>query len=115
VVWAKHRCWHAQVHEFVILMVLQITDVHVRTLVHNFPEASLGTSVAVDRQIFQTDVYSASYPPGSSSRPRKLSRWGERAVVALIGIRLGLDGINPIYYDKTKVRGGFFAFSRTFI
>jgi hypothetical protein len=37
-----------------------------------------------------------------------LSTWGDRAVVVLIGIRLGLDGVNPIYYDTIKV-GGFFA------
>jgi len=76
-----------------------------RSLVQNFPEASLGISVAVDGQIFQTDVYSASHSPTQSPRPRKLSRWGDRAVVVLIGIRLGLDGVNPIYYDTIKVRG----------
>lgn len=70
---------------------------------HSSPEASLGISVAVDSQIFQSDVYSASHPPASSPRPRKLSRWGERAVVVLIGIRLGIDGVNPIYYDTIKV------------
>ncbi|KAI0245661.1 hypothetical protein BJV78DRAFT_1287349 [Lactifluus subvellereus] len=73
----------------------------IKTLVQNFPDAALGISVAVDSQIFQTDVYSASHPPGSSP-PRKLSRWGGRAVVVLIGIRLGLDGVNPIYYDTIK-------------
>lgn len=67
------------------------------------PEASLGISVAVDSQIFQSDVYSASHSPTSSPGPRKLSRWGERAVVVLIGIRLGIDGVNPIYYDTIKV------------
>ncbi|KAI9461081.1 cysteine protease required for autophagy [Russula earlei] len=74
----------------------------IKTLVHNFPEASLGISVAVDSQIFQTDVYSASHPPTGSPRPHKGSRWGGRAVVVLIGIRLGLDGVNPIYYDTIK-------------
>ncbi|KAH9016405.1 hypothetical protein EDB83DRAFT_2508558 [Lactarius deliciosus] len=74
----------------------------IKSLVQNFPEASLGISVAVDGQIFQTDVYSASHPPTQSPRPRKLSRWGGRAVVVLIGIRLGLDGVNPIYYETIK-------------
>jgi hypothetical protein len=37
------------------------------------------------------------------------SQWGGRAVVVLIGIQLGIDGVNPIYYDTIKVRG-FFAF-----
>lgn len=74
----------------------------IKSLVQSFPEASLGISVAVDGQIFQTDVYSASHSPTQSPRPRKLSRWGDRAVVVLIGIRLGLDGVNPIYYDTIK-------------
>jgi len=74
----------------------------VRTLVHNFPEASLGISIAVDGQIFQTDVYSASHPPSRSPCTRKDLRWGERAVVVLIGIRLGIDGVKPIYYDTIK-------------
>ncbi|KAI0294162.1 hypothetical protein BC826DRAFT_352534 [Russula brevipes] len=78
-----------------------------KTLVHNFPEASLGISVAVDSQIFQTDVYSASHPPTASPHSRKLSTWGERAVVVLIGIRLGLDGVNPIYYDTIKALYAF--------
>ena len=32
---------------------------------------------------------------------------GGRAVVVLIGIQLGMDGINPIYYDTIKVRRFF--------
>lgn len=80
---------------------------------HSSPEASLGISVAVDSQIFQSDVYSASHSPTSSPRPRKLSRWGERAVVVLIGIRLGIDGVNPIYYDTIKV-SDFITFSHVF-
>lgn len=74
----------------------------IKTLVHNFPEAALGISIAVDGQIFQTDVYAASHPPASSPRHHKLSGWGGRAVVVLIGIRLGIDGVNPIYYDTIK-------------
>ena len=37
--------------------------------------------------------------------PRRLERssWGGRAVLVLVGIRLGLDGINPIYYGAVKV------------
>jgi cysteine protease ATG4 len=86
------------------LIIRSDIDLSSRTLVHNFPEASLGISVAVDGQIFQTDVYSASHPPANSPRARKLSTWGGRAVVVLIGIRLGIDGVNPIYYDTIKVR-----------
>ena len=31
------------------------------------------------------------------------SAWGQRPVLVLIGIRLGLQGVNPIYYDAIKV------------
>ena len=30
-------------------------------------------------------------------------KWGDRAVLILVGIRLGLDGVNPIYHDSIKV------------
>ncbi|KAF8266378.1 hypothetical protein EI94DRAFT_1733232 [Lactarius quietus] len=79
----------------------------IKSLVQSFPDASLGISVAVDGQVFQTDVYSASHPPTQSPRPRKLSRWGGRGVVVLIGIRLGIDGVNPIYYETIKALYSF--------
>ena len=74
-------------------------DVSFKPLVQSFPETPLGISVAIDGQIFQTDVYLALHPPTQSPCTRKLSRWGDRVVVVLIGIRLGTDGVNPIYYD----------------
>ena len=36
-------------------------------------------------------------------RQSMMSVWGGRPVLILIGIRLGLDGVNPIYYDSIKV------------
>ena len=101
-VWAEHRRRRDQVRKCLPSFPLEYLRFF-RSLVQSFPEASLGISVAVDGQIFQTDVYSASHPPTQSPRPRKLSRWGGRAVVVLIGIRLGLEGVNPIYYDTIKV------------
>ncbi|KAF8271567.1 hypothetical protein EI94DRAFT_1720033, partial [Lactarius quietus] len=77
------------------------------SLVQSFPDASLGISVAVDGQVFQTDVYSASHPPTQSPRPRKLSRWGGHGVVVLIGIWLGIDRANPIYYETIKALYSF--------
>ena len=47
-------------------------------------------------------LYSASHPP-MHYRPRKLSRWGRHAVLVLIDIRLGIDGVNSIYYETMKV------------
>lgn len=33
-----------------------------------------------------------------------MSMWGQRPVLVLIGIRLGVNGVNPIYYEAVKVR-----------
>ena len=89
-------------------------DVSFGSLVQSFPEATLGISVAVDVQIFQTDVYSASHPPTQSLRPRRLSRRGGRVVVVLIGIQLGIDGVNSIHYETIKVCDSLHLFSRAF-
>lgn len=45
--------------------------------------------------------------PNSNARKYKWrygKGWGRQAFLVLIGIRLGLDSINPIYYDTIKVR-----------
>ena len=60
------------------------------------------------------DVYSALHSPTQFPHPRKLSRWGGRAVVVLIGIRLGIDGVKPIYYETIKVCDSLHLFSRGF-
>ncbi|KDQ51386.1 hypothetical protein JAAARDRAFT_199213 [Jaapia argillacea MUCL 33604] len=74
----------------------------IKNLVHSFPEAGLGVAVAVDGVVYQTDVYAASHGLGDSPRGRGHYTWGYRAVLVLVGIRLGLDGVNPIYYDSIK-------------
>ncbi|EPS95700.1 hypothetical protein FOMPIDRAFT_143470 [Fomitopsis schrenkii] len=75
----------------------------IKTLVHAFPEAGLGVSVAADGGvIYQSDVYAVSHSViGPPQRYARLS-WGDRGVLILIGIRLGLDGVNPVYYDTIK-------------
>jgi cysteine protease ATG4 len=86
-----------------------LTSPH-RTLVHSFPDAGLGVSVAADGTLFQSDVFAASHRAGagaglgSPKRHHARGAWGERAVLVLVGIRLGLDGVNPIYYETIKVR-----------
>lgn len=44
---------------------------------------------------------SASASKRSSSERERV--WGDKAVLILVGLRLGLDGVNPIYYDSIKV------------
>lgn len=85
-----------------------------RTLVNAFPDAHLGVAVATDGCLYQSEVFAASSPPISLSptasprsrrdRHKRTSAWGGRAVLVLVGIRLGIDGVNPIYYETIKVR-----------
>ncbi|KAG8220332.1 cysteine protease required for autophagy [Butyriboletus roseoflavus] len=74
----------------------------IKTLVHAFPEAGLGVAVAADGVVYQTDVYAASNVHIGSPRRHARSSWGGQAVLVLIGIRLGIDGVNPIYYEPIK-------------
>jgi cysteine protease ATG4 len=77
-----------------------------RTLLAGYPEAGLGVSVATDGVLFQTDVFAASNGRGISRSPKRQVgvAWGDRPVLLLIGVRLGIDGVNPIYYETIKVR-----------
>ncbi|KAH9931302.1 peptidase family C54-domain-containing protein [Fomitopsis serialis] len=75
----------------------------IKTLVHTFPEANLGVSVAADGGVvYQSDVYAVSHSTMGSPRRHARLGWGDRGVLILIGIRLGLDGVNPVYYDTVK-------------
>lgn len=80
-----------------------------RTLAHAFPEAQLSVSLAVDGTVFASDVYAASHIGMVSSGGRSISsrkstaKWGGRAVLILVNIRLGIDNVNPIYYEALKV------------
>lgn len=81
-----------------------------RTLVHSFPECGLAVAVAIDSALYQSDVYIASHGGTAHARsPRKLVKatWGDRPVLILLGVRLGIDRVNPIYYDTIKVRRSF--------
>ncbi|KAF7378518.1 hypothetical protein MSAN_00279400 [Mycena sanguinolenta] len=88
-----------------------------RMLVDAFPTCGLGVSVATDGTLYQNELRRPSplrtdtaLPPphrGSSRGKDKESkgkekRWGDRPVLLLLGIRLGLDGVNPIYYETVK-------------
>ncbi|KAI0716156.1 peptidase family C54-domain-containing protein [Cerioporus squamosus] len=76
----------------------------IKTLVHNFPDAGLGVAVATDSTLYESDVYAASRSPMYSVRRHGHGRmeWGDRAVLILIGIRLGIEGVNPLYYNTIK-------------
>ncbi|CAL1697204.1 unnamed protein product [Somion occarium] len=75
----------------------------IKKLVHAFPEAGLGIYVAADGgTIYESDVFAASHSGMASPRRGSQKSWGDRAVLVLIGHRLGIDGVNPIYYDTLK-------------
>lgn len=93
-----------------------------RTLVNAFPEAGVSAAVAVDGTLYETDVYAASnmHPHREVSTVASLSsglssglsrrtkaarrKWGGQAVLVLVGVRLGIDSVNPVYHDSVKVR-----------
>ena len=70
---------------------------------HAFPKAGLGVSVALDSVIYQSDVYAASHHHIGSPKRNAGRSWGDRGVLVLIGTRLGIDGVNPVYYEAIKV------------
>ncbi|KAG8836292.1 Cysteine protease atg4 [Serendipita sp. 399] len=97
----------------------------IKRLVGEFDDAGLEVVVAVDSVVYETDVYAASSTVrgrngqrASDTGTTKLSKkknqeppkWGGRPVLILVGIRLGIDGVNPIYYDSVKT---LFTFPQT--
>lgn len=96
----------------------------IRRLIGEFGEAGLEVAVGVDGVVYQSDVYAASNTkrgtdgsitsfldrskePGLGKHHKKAKeslKWGNRPVLVLVGIRLGIDGVNPIYYNSLKVR-----------
>lgn len=71
----------------------------IRTLVDAFPESGIGVSVATDGVIYQSDVKRVATlgPPQQENG----ATW-QRPVLILIGVRLGLEGVNPMYYDSIQ-------------
>ena len=79
-----------------------------RILVGSFMECGLAVSVAVDSMLYQTHVFAASHEdmtvrPGKRHAGHSTTTWGHRPVLLLLGICLGIDSINPIYYETIKV------------
>ena len=90
----------------------------IKRLVGEFEEAGLEVALSVDSVIYQSDVFAASATPrghgtesnsknAGTSKSRKKeqgpTKWGNRPVLILVGIRLGIEGVNPIYYESVKV------------
>ncbi|WWC85959.1 uncharacterized protein L201_000829 [Kwoniella dendrophila CBS 6074] len=98
-----------------------------KTLTNSFAPCGLAVSTATDSIIYKSEVYQASnlssagwnipslphqstkngrdvpiQRQSSSSTEKSGTVWGDKAVLILVGIRLGLDGVNPIYYESIK-------------
>ncbi|BEJ01420.1 hypothetical protein CcaverHIS631_0601020 [Cutaneotrichosporon cavernicola] len=83
-----------------------------KSLANSFPICGLSVVSAQDGIIYKSDVYAASnattdgWEPVSprKARPTSVHRssWGNQAVLILVATRLGLDNVNPVYYDSVK-------------
>ncbi|WVQ62532.1 uncharacterized protein L199_000674 [Kwoniella botswanensis] len=95
-----------------------------KTLTNSFAPCGLAVSTATDSIVYKSEVYQASNLPStgwdiksnntssdtdtptqrrsSASTGKSANVWGDKAVLILVGIRLGLDGVNPIYYESIK-------------
>ncbi|WVR03505.1 hypothetical protein IAU60_000496 [Kwoniella sp. DSM 27419] len=87
-----------------------------KLLTNSFAPCGLAVATATDSIVYRSDVYAASNLPSDAwdgqeavPKQRKTSTatiqstiWGKKAVLILVGIRLGLDGVNPIYFDSVK-------------
>ncbi|KAL7418855.1 Cysteine protease atg4 [Cryptotrichosporon argae] len=78
-----------------------------KTLANSFAPAGVSVATAADSIIYRSDVFAASnLPVDDGTAPPKsvlrTSSWGKKAVLVLVGIRLGLSEVNPIYYETIK-------------
>ncbi|SCV69762.1 BQ2448_1156 [Microbotryum intermedium] len=76
----------------------------IKSLVHDFPPAGLSVVGVNDGTIYRSEVEAASSVPTPSSTfdattPEKT--W-ERPVLILLGLRLGIEGVNPVYHEAIK-------------
>lgn len=91
-----------------------------RTLANGFPLCGLSIVTAVDSTIYASDVIEASHQPlgewqelvrtmpvrargGASGAHGAVGDWGDQGVLILAGVRLGMEGVNPLYHDSIKV------------
>ncbi|CAO1617611.1 unnamed protein product [Sympodiomycopsis kandeliae] len=78
----------------------------IKKLIDDNEHVGLGVSVATDGVVYLSEVIqSATVLSSKDDRPqnRKLSsRHWKRPVLILIGIRLGLEGVNPMYYESVQ-------------
>lgn len=67
----------------------------IKALVNAFEPAGMRVVSVGDGSVYKSEVRQAAL--GATGR------W-EKPVLVLIGLRLGIDGVNPIYHEAIKVR-----------
>lgn len=67
----------------------------IKALVNAYDPAGLRVVSCVDGTVYESEVVEASTVDGAA--------W-TRPVLVLVNVRLGLEGVNPVYYDSIKVR-----------
>lgn len=87
-VWPKYSCRCDQVSQVLLPSGKPAYSLH-RSLCNDFSPAQLGVTNAVDGTVYATDLYAAS------------QNW-TRPVLVLLNLRLGIQGINPIYHPSLK-------------
>lgn len=81
----------------------------IKKLVEDYPSCGIGVSVASDGVVYLNQVRAqAAIRSGAGGVGRNANppRW-DRPVLILIGIRLGLDGVHPMYHDSVKATFSF--------
>ncbi|ETS61635.1 hypothetical protein PaG_04127 [Moesziomyces aphidis] len=87
----------------------------IKQLVFDFPEAGIAVELAHDGVFYLDEVRAAASASTGKSRASGMLSGNRRAetavwrrpVLILIGIRLGLETVNPIYYESVKATFSF--------
>lgn len=72
----------------------------IKALVNDYSPVGMGVCSVLDGTVYQSDVALLS-TEGSGNQWKK-------PVLVLIGVRLGIDGVNPIYHEGIKVKYFYF-------
>lgn len=67
----------------------------IKSLVNAYEPAGLRVVSCMDGAVYESDVVAASSAADGT-------RW-QKPVLVLINLRLGIDGVNPIYHEAVKV------------
>lgn len=74
----------------------------IKALTNEFLPAGLGVATDVDGTVYRSDVCNASMGPVRSSSSTSAKNPWLKPVLVLVNVRLGLDGVNPAYYEAIK-------------